>query len=583
MKKIIVDKSEGIAEVIDRMLAEPDGEISLVIPKGSALGRSASNFHLLKREADSAGRNVIVESVDDTILAFAKESGIESSHPLWKGVRGTGGFSDIVPRGSEAGESADVARETERRPVERPAAGKRSRRSPVIEKQDTTDGDGADRRGSDDEEVKTEEREEERFFGEPIETASRLGSLRKRFFDGAPEVADEDDDDDEDNGARRPFGPVVWWIAGIIVVAGIALYILTAFFDHATVAINFKQTPWSYQGTFIADKNAVGIDPASNTIPAQVFTFPKNLTETFQGSSVQQVAQKARGMITIYNDYSAKPQELIATTRFETPDGKIFRIVNNVTVPGETKGANGQLAPASITAPIVADQAGPAYDIGPVPKLTIPGFASDPAREAGFYGAITASTTGGFIGQTAVPTAADIAAAKASTTAQLQSVLASGFQGTYPNNFKILPGATDIQVGTLIVNTSTDANGAYTVFGNATLTAIGFDESALKNYLLTIAQSQEASSTFKSVALNYSSVSADFTKGHVSFALAVQAELEPALSVADFVTEIEGMSVGDARSTISALPQLSDGTISLWPSWLGSIPRDPSKISVTVN
>ena len=583
MKKIIVDKSEGIAEVIDRMLAEPDDEISLVIPKGSALGRSASNFHLLKREADSAGRNVIVESVDDTILAFAKESGIESSHPLWKGVRGTGGFSDIVPRGSEAGESADVARETERRPVERPAAGKRSRRSPVIEKQDTTDGDGADRRGSDDEEVKTEEREEERFFGEPIETASRLGSLRKRFFDGAPEVADEDDDDDEDNGARRPFGPVVWWIAGIIVVAGIALYILTAFFDHATVAINFKQTPWSYQGTFIADKNAVGIDPASNTIPAQVFTFPKNLTETFQGSSVQQVAQKARGTITIYNDYSAKPQELIATTRFETPDGKIFRIVNNVIVPGETKGANGQLAPASITAPIVADQAGPAYDIGPVPKLTIPGFAGDPAREAGFYGAITASTTGGFIGQTAVPTAADIAAAKASTTAQLQSVLASGFQGTYPNNFKILPGATDIQVGTLIVNTSTDANGAYTVFGNATLTAIGFDESALKNYLLTIAQSQEASSTFKSVALNYSSVSADFTKGHVSFALAVQAELEPALSVADFVTEIEGMSVGDARSTISALPQLSDGTISLWPSWLGSIPRDPSKISVTVN
>ena len=583
MKKIIVDKSEGIAEVIDRMLAEPDDEISLVIPKGSALGRSASNFHLLKREADSAGRNVIVESVDDTILAFAKESGIESSHPLWKGVRGTGGFSDIVPRGSEAGESADVARETERRPVERPAAGKRSRRSPVIEKQDTTDGDGADRRGSDDEEVKTEEREEERFFGEPIETASRLGSLRKRFFDGAPEVADEDDDDDEDNGARRPFGPVVWWIAGIIVVAGIALYILTAFFDHATVAINFKQTPWSYQGTFIADKNAVGIDPASNTIPAQVFTFPKNLTETFQGSSVQQVAQKARGTITIYNDYSAKPQELIATTRFETPDGKIFRIVNNVTVPGETKGANGQLAPASITAPIVADQAGPAYDIGPVPKLTIPGFASDPAREAGFYGAITASTTGGFIGQTAVPTAADIAAAKASTTAQLQSVLASGFQGTYPNNFKILPGATDIQVGTLIVNTSTDANGTYTVFGNATLTAIGFDESALKNYLLTIAQSQEASSTFKSVALNYSSVSADFTKGQISFALAVQAELEPALSVADFVTEIEGMSVGDARSTISALPQLSDGTISLWPSWLGSIPRDPSKISVTVN
>jgi hypothetical protein len=81
MKKIIVDKSEGIAEVIDRLLNEPDGDISIVIPKGSALGRSVSNFHLLKREADSAGRSIVIESVDDTILAFAKESRIESSHP----------------------------------------------------------------------------------------------------------------------------------------------------------------------------------------------------------------------------------------------------------------------------------------------------------------------------------------------------------------------------------------------------------------------------------------------------------------------------------------------------------------------
>src|SRR5580693_6250149 len=98
MKKIIVDKSEGIAEVIDRILNEPDSDITLVVPKGSALGKSVSNFHLLKREATSAGRTVTIESVDDTILAFARQSNSESSHPLWRGVRGSGGVSDIVPR-----------------------------------------------------------------------------------------------------------------------------------------------------------------------------------------------------------------------------------------------------------------------------------------------------------------------------------------------------------------------------------------------------------------------------------------------------------------------------------------------------
>ena len=95
MKKIIIDKTEGIAEVIDKFLNEPDKEITLVIPRGSALGRSARNFHLLKREADGAGRDITIESVDETILAYAKENKIDASHPLWRGVRGQGEMSDI--------------------------------------------------------------------------------------------------------------------------------------------------------------------------------------------------------------------------------------------------------------------------------------------------------------------------------------------------------------------------------------------------------------------------------------------------------------------------------------------------------
>src|SRR5258708_13087993 len=98
MKKIVIDKEEGIAEVIDRVIAEADPDIALVIPKGSTLGRSVNNFHLLKREAEGAGKTVVVESVDDTILAFAKQSGLERSHPLWRGVqKSEGGISAIVP------------------------------------------------------------------------------------------------------------------------------------------------------------------------------------------------------------------------------------------------------------------------------------------------------------------------------------------------------------------------------------------------------------------------------------------------------------------------------------------------------
>ncbi|MGD1003564.1 MAG: hypothetical protein ABR884_03270 [Minisyncoccia bacterium] len=556
MKKIIVDKNEGIAEVIDRILNEPDGEVSVVIPKGSALGRSVSNFHLLKREADSAGRTIVIESVDETILAFAKEGGIESSHPLWKGVRGAGGFSDIVPRRAEDAtllradgdddERNDDNEKNEEAP-KRPS--KRDKKAePVIE-----------------------EEEDLEVLGEKEEP------VRSHIFDAAPDL------DEDDRPSRRFPKKTVLTIVGIVVVIALGAYVVGAFFDHADITINFKQTPWSYQSNFTASKNAVGIDPSNNTIPAQVFTSTKNVTESFPGSSVQQVSQKAQGTITIYNAYNAASQELVATTRFLTPDGKIFRITQNVTVPGETKAANGTLAPSSITAPIVADQAGPDYNVGPVAKLTIPGFAKDSGREAGFYGVITASTTGGFIGQRATPTAADITAAKASTTAILAAALQNGFSGTYPNNFKIPDGAATTTVTTLTVNTSTDANGNFTVFGAATLQAIGFDQAALENYLLTLAQVQEASSTFKTINLGYSDVTANFASGQISFALSAQAQLEPAFSPAQFATSIEGQGIASARSVIAALPQLSDGEISMWPSWLMGIPSDPAKIHVTVN
>jgi hypothetical protein len=575
MKKIIVDKNEGIAEVIDRILNEPNGEVSIVIPKGSALGRSVSNFHLLKREADSAGRAIVIESVDETILAFAKESGIESSHPLWKGVRGAGGFSDIVPRRDE--DSAAPMRgdmdddEEEEEEDEKPSP----KNMPIV-----TGGRGKKAEPIAEEEAEVDDDEDLEILGEKEESEKMTGHgpmpIRSRFFDATPDL------EEEDREPRRFPTKTVMVILGVIVIAAIGAYVTSVFFDHADITINFKQTPWSYQDNFTASKSAVGITPANNTIPAQIFTTTKNVTESFPGSLVAQVSQKAQGTITIYNAYSAAPQDLVATTRFLTPDGKIFRITQNVTVPGETN-TSGTLSPSSITAPIVADQAGPDYNVGPVAKLTIPGFQSDAGREAGFYGVITASTTGGFIGQRATPTAADITAAKASTTAILQSALQGGLAGTYPNNFKILDGATQVKVTTLTVNTSTDANGNFTVFGVATLQAIGFDQSSLQNYLLSLAQAQDASSTFKTININYSDVTPNFTTGQVAFALSAQAQLEPAFTTADFATSIEGQSISAARGTIAALPQLADGEISMWPSWLWSIPSNPAKIHITVN
>jgi hypothetical protein len=348
-----------------------------------------------------------------------------------------------------------------------------------------------------------------------------------------------------------------------------------------TIAINFVKTPWAYQNNFVADKSVSTINTAQNIIPAQLFTISKNTTQLFAATGQQNVSLKAQGTITIYNAYSSSPQALVATTRFVTPAGKIFRLVSSVVVPGAAV-TNGKIVPSSITAAVVADQPGPDYNISSTPKLTIPGFQGTPKFDA-FYGSIASSTSGGFVGQKAVPTADDITAAKQKVTDLLTSELQGGLSGSYTNNFKILDGATNIAMGRLTVNTTTDNNGNFSVFGEATLTAIGFDESKFKDSLLTMAQSTEASSTWSDLTLNYGSIKPDFTKGTVSFSLTVQGSLEPQFSATDFRANIAGKSINSAKTAIAGISELQNGTISVWPEWLWSIPTNVGKINITTN
>ncbi len=399
--------------------------------------------------------------------------------------------------------------------------------------------------------------------------------FKERKLEDVPEASEKE--------PRRFFSKRFGIIAGVIIALIAILYGVTAIFGHADITINFKKTPWQYQGSFTADKSASNINGTNNVIPAQLFTMPKDTTQSYPASGNQNVSVKAQGTLTIYNAYSSAAQQLVATTRFVTPDGKIFRLASGVTVPG-AQVTDGQIVPSSMTTTVIADKAGSDYNVGAVSKLTVPGFQGTPKYD-GFYGALLGGTSGGFVGMKAVPTAADITSAKAKMTAVLQASLQTGLANTYPSNFKILDGATNVAITKLTVNTSTDQDGNFSVFGEATLQAIGFDEAAFKQYLLTLAQATEASSTWSagSPTLSYSGVKPDFTKGIVSFSVSAQGTLEPAFSTDDFKTSIEGESVNDARTAISALPQLQDGSISVWPAWVWSIPGNSGKINVTVN
>lgn len=130
-------------------------------------------------------------------------------------------------------------------------------------------------------------------------------------------------------------------------------------------------------------------------------------------TGLEEVKEKASGTITIYNNFSSQSVRLIKNTRFRSPGGSIYRIPASVDIPGKKNAS-----PGSIQVTAFADDVGPAYNSGPIDKLTLPGLASSDMY-SGVYAAAPQGFSGGFVGQRPAVDPETLAA----TRAQLRSTL----------------------------------------------------------------------------------------------------------------------------------------------------------------
>ena len=526
MKRIFINKNDGIAEIVESVINDPDFDVTLVIPKNASIGESVSNFRLLKREADTANKNLRIESVDDDILASAKASHLPSIHPLFRDKKTKGGISDIISTSEEA-----------------PLQGQASRKNlqKVIS-------------GTDEKEPPQE------FYREAPEESviQEISPRRKKWF----------------------LHPKFLGVFGALIIILVAGFFAAGALRKAEVFVNFGELPWEYQNKFLATTATTELNSKTNILPAEVFTEDKNITENFPASGKSHVSLKATGKILIYNAYSSESQTLVAATRFLTTDGKLFRINTTVTVPGaEIK--DGKIIPASIEANATADEAGDEFNLSGGERLSIPGFKDSPKYD-GFYGELI-KTAGGFVGERAVPTGAEIESAKEKTRELLISNLESGFLSNRPKGFKILDDAVRTEIINLSVNTNTDDQGNFSVFGEARLEAVGFKESDLENLLVLIASPENSNLVFKGINLEFKDISANIADGELRFSLVVDGTLTQAFSKEDFASQIISKNIDDVRNLVSGLPRLTDAKISLWPRWLKRLPSNVNRINITVD
>lgn len=230
---------------------------------------------------------------------------------------------------------------------------------------------------------------------------------------------------------RRSRRSLFIWSAVIVVIAcAVVGLLVSTLFTGATITVTPHSESVTPPATMLAMLNA----PAG-TLQYQIITMSQQGTTSVAANGTEQVSRQASGVITIYNAYSAAAQKLIANTRFQAPDGKIYRIHQAVTVPGETGGT-----PGSVSVTAYADQPGADYNRGAT-QFTIPGFVGDPRYTK--MSAQTAGMTGGLVGTEPSVAPADLASAQAKLEQGLADSL-QGATGKIPQGFVVIPGTLHV-------------------------------------------------------------------------------------------------------------------------------------------
>jgi len=364
------------------------------------------------------------------------------------------------------------------------------------------------------------------------------------------------------------------------VSVAILLFIAYSTFGDAKIIIKPRTQQLNFSLKVSASSKTIGVDTSFNKIPGEYFSVEKTETMTADSTGQKEVSQKARGRITIYNNQDSASQPLVATTRFESSDGLIFRIPSATTVPGATM-ENGKIkSPGKITVDVIADQPGDKYNIGPA-KFTIPGFKGGDKYET-FYAESSEGMKGGATGLSKIATEEDIKMLEESLKKKVVSSVLDEFQKKSSELIIIDSLAPEI-ISKNSSNSAGEATGQITMTMTARVNTVTFRELDIINLLNNyIQKTGDLVLIEKSLNIKYNDPKIDIASETLSFNLALEGKAGTKINTEDVKLRLLGKNEEQIKAIINDINEIETARIILSPFWVKKIPNNPKNINVEI-
>ncbi len=366
-------------------------------------------------------------------------------------------------------------------------------------------------------------------------------------------------------GRKFPIGTAI--IALVVIAGSIGALVV---FSGAKVTVTPATNESYVTGEFIATVSG-------GDLPFEFVTVEKTATASVASEGTETVNQPAQGTITILNK-QATPQQLIKNTRFETPDGLVFRIHDSVTVPAARGDVPGEL---NVTA--YADAAGDTYNVGPT-TFTLPGLAGSAT-----FKLVTARSddamTGGFAGTRASVGQATRDAKMGELRAALTPQIDEAILAAAPEGYVLIPGASSVSYVTQPDGVASGGN--VELSEKAVATAIVFPKTAIAK---AIALQVVGVYAGQPVTLTDASGLALTPVGDLpapgvqefAFSLTGNVTIEWIVEEQKIAGAVAGKTRDSAEVVLTGFPEVDSAVLVLRPFWTNTFPQDPEKITVEV-
>lgn len=638
-QKFYIDADEEISSVIDRLNKSMAMDNYFVVPRRAAFLQSIVNLKLLKREAEKIGKNIVMITQDEIGISMAHRAGIdarptlegletiqdaysektdendyseneeniaqqpkviEEVHNQDKQVRlkniGSNDFYNAQSSTKENKNSSKVTKSLPRRiPINsanaasalRSNARKETTREilqkeiqqiqPHEERQSVGSGKlsvaiGRDIFRKESKDFKRIDPRKERSL-EKIFSSSR-GSAGKNESLSVPEKVH--------GRVKKIF--YVFIVLCLLVFGGVAAYLLVPSAKIILVSnISKNKIEANIHGS---GNNETGAE----NIAVRVIDENQDTSLGYEVTEKSSVSgKKANGTVVIYNEYSSSSQQLIATTRLQTSDGKIFRIVKNITVPGTTN-VDGKTQPGAIEAEVVADQAGSDFNIDPT-EFKIPGFADGPKFDK-FYAKSSKSFSGGSLDGEEVSgprkvTQQDIDNAKAKTETDAREKVDALIASKLKDGEIVLPEAKKITITKNTVNAKVgDMVSGIECMATASVRALVFSESDVKKILeQNLSDNSDKSQVAKKeiTKIEYGSVDPNFDNSTLELKVHGETTTVPDINIEQIKKELLGKNSDQLGEILKKYSSIKNASVEFWPGFISRIPQYAQRVSIEVS